>query len=151
MGVDFMKTEIGELLNRTRVLSSAVAWLEAIDTNEKKLIIKSVHEQLQEGIDEDGDIMGVYKEITERITQGRKKAGDPYTLEDTGAFYRSMFVVVLIDAIIIDGQGQKSPIDNLFAKFGEGIVGLTPQNMDKLRKRLKTKYIDYVRKVLQLD
>lgn len=149
--VDVMNTEIGQLLKRVKVLKDAIAWIKAIDTKEKELIIKAIHEQLQEGIDEDGDNMGYYSLMTERITKGRKQQGDPYTLEDTGAFYRSMFVEVALDSFFIDGQAQKSPIDNLFAKFGEGIVGLTPLNLDKLVNRLQIKYIKYVREVLQIN
>jgi len=156
--VNVLNTEIGELLKRTKLLFDAVVWVDSIDTNEKKLIIDSIQDQLQDSIDEDGKGLfsrktqrGYYSEMTEQITKGKKQAGDPYNLKDTGDFYRSMFVDVALDSFFIDGDGQKSPKDNLFTDFGEGIVGLTSQNLDKLIDRLKIKYIKYVRKVLQIN
>lgn len=156
--VDVMNTELGQLLKRVKVLKDAIAWIKAIDTKEKQLIIKAIHEQLQGSIDEDGKELfsrktqrGYYSEMTEQITRGKKKAGDPYNLEDTGDFYRSMFVEVALDSFIVDGNAQKSPKDNLFVDFGDGIVGLTPLNLDKLVKRLTIKYIEYVREILQIN
>ena len=156
--VDVMNTELGQLLKRVKVLKDAIAWIKAIDTKEKQLIIKAIHEQLQGSIDEDGKELfsrktqrGYYSEMTEQITRGKKKAGDPYNLEDTGDFYRSMFVEVALDSFQIDGNAQKSPKDNLFVDFGDGIVGLTPLNLDKLVKRLTIKYIEYVREILQIN
>ena len=63
-----------------------------------------------------------------------------------------MFVIVLKDSLVIDSDGAdkegKAGTDNLFEKYGEGIVGLTDENLAKLRETLRPKYIEYTKKVL---
>jgi hypothetical protein len=107
------------------------------------------------GIDEDGDIMGLYSEWTEMLNP-IKEAGTPYTLYDTGEFYKSLFIDVLAEVFVVDGDGLKTDpetgkITDLFKWLGEGIVGLTEENKDKLVEELKIKYIQNVRKILQID
>lgn len=126
-------------------------WLDVMnDRKIKDEIIRLIQdEQLQKGIDSDGDILGYYSEFTEFITGGRKQAGDPYTLEDTGAFYDSMFVIVNSDSIVIDADGVKED-DDLFIKFGENIVGLTDENIEKIAEIIKEKYVEWlVQRLLQ--
>ena len=63
-----------------------------------------------------------------------------------------MFVIVLNDSMMIDSDGaDKSNGDNLFTKYGDGITGLTDENMEKLVATLRVKYIQNTRKVLGLN
>lgn len=147
---NLMETLIGVKLRRALMLSSSLAWYESFDQQLKKMIINWIQEdQLQKGIDEDGDIIGLYSEWTELINP-EKIAGTPYTLEDTGDFYKSMYIVVLNDSIVIEADPIKGT-DNLFYKYGEGIIGLTEENMDKLREEVRKKYIQFVKNALELD
>jgi len=62
----------------------------------------------------------------------------------------------LTNFFVIDGDGLKKDqetgiVTDLFKWLGEGIVGLTDENSDKLVDELKIKYINYVRKVLQIN
>jgi hypothetical protein len=77
-----------------------------------------------------------------------KLAGTHYTLYDEGDFYRSMYVSVFPDRIEINADPVKSPEDNLFELYGTGIIGLTQENLAKLRERIKLKYIEYYKKTL---
>jgi len=116
---------------------------------QKKILDWIRNDQLQKGLDEDNDVIGLYSEWTEKINP-EKVAGTPYTLEDTGEFYRSLFVTVFNDVFEIDGEAQKSPTDNLFTKYGNGIVGLNSQSKEKLRLEIINRIHEYIRiKILQ--
>jgi len=153
-----MDTKLGLLLKRTSTLTKErVAWQSAFDGKLKNKIIEEwiQNDQLfEKGIDEDGDIIGLYSEWTEMINP-EKVAGTPYTLKDTGAFYKSMFIIVLVDSFIIDGDGKKidefGKVTDLFKWLGEGIVGLTSENREKLKMEITEKFIKYVKEILQID
>lgn len=149
-----MQTELGVKLNKYRLLSDAVAWYDSVDGNVRRQILHwiQVDQLFNKGIDSTGNIIGWYSQLTEILSGGTKKFNTPYTLKDSGQFYREMFVVVLRDALVIDSDGADKPNgDDLFEKYGENIVGLTDENLAKLTEILRQKYISYARKVLELD
>jgi hypothetical protein len=152
--INVMQTQVGTILKRTKMLSDALVWYDSVDGNVRRLILYWIqNDQLRkEGIDEDGDVIGWYSQLTEILSGGRKKFNTHYTLEDTGEFFREMFVIVLADSIVIDSDGaDKENGDNLFTKYGDGIIGLTDENMDKLVAILRVKYYQSTRKVLGLN
>ena len=144
-------TLLYEYLENAKKLDENKAWVYAFSEQSiKDEIIRLIQdEQLQAGIDANGDIMGYYSLFTEWITNGRKQEGDPYTLEDTGAFYSSMFVKVGDDYFIVDADGQKDN-ENLFVKFGDDIIGLTDESIEKLNILVAEKYIEWLLQVGQL-
>jgi len=148
--IDLLETKIGIVLKRFRLLTSTVLWFYSMDQKTQKKILDWIrNDQLQKGLDEDNDVIGLYSEWTEKINP-EKVAGTPYTLEDTGEFYRSLFVTVFNDVFEIDGEAQKSPTDNLFTKYGNGIVGLNSQSKEKLRLEIINRIHEYIRiKILQ--
>ena len=147
--VNVLDTEIGARLKRTKLLFDSVVWFDSVDGNVRRMILQWIqNDQLRkQGIDEDGDVIGWYSQLTEILSGGRKKFMSHYTLEDTGEFFKQMFVIVMKDS---DGA-DKSNGDNLFTKYGDGITGLTDENMEKLVAVLKVKYILNTRKVLGLN
>jgi hypothetical protein len=146
--IDLLGSDLGLLSNRAKKLNVVFAWLEAIDSDTKNKILETLkNDQLQKGINEKGDVIGLYSYWTEIISNGKKQEGDPYTLEDTGAFYNSLFVTVSTDSLNIDGNGKKGE-QNLFDKYTAAIVGLTKESKDKLAEILIPKYQNYVAKVL---
>jgi hypothetical protein len=152
--IDVMDTEIGVKLRKARLLSEAVAWYDSMDFTTRKMILDWIQiDQLTgKGIDSDGDELGTYSFLTEILSGGRKKFGDHYTLNDTGAFYRGMFVVVLKDSFVVDSdQAVKEDGTNLFYKYGDNIVGLTDENLAKLIAVLREKYIAFARRMLDID
>jgi hypothetical protein len=138
-------------LKQARLLNDLDSWFKFFDTATKKEIIRVVQERLRtRGTDADGDVIGYYSLATEFLSGGRKKQGDPFTLFDTGKFYASMFMVVFTDAFMVEGDGKKKGGD-LFEKYGQNIISLTDEELQVVKKRLKTHYIKNARRTLQID
>lgn len=144
-------TSLDILLRRMATLSEAEAWLKIFDSSTKSQIIEWIQQDqlTQKGIDGSGNVIGYYSPITELITRGRKKAYTHYTLDDTGEFYRSMYVAVFRESFAIIANGDKGE-DNLFEKYGKDIIDLTDENLEKLKEIAKEKFIKYIREVLQI-
>tara|TARA_R110000851_G_scaffold15512_1_gene51282 strand:+ start:309 stop:752 length:444 start_codon:yes stop_codon:yes gene_type:complete len=106
-------------------------------------------EQLDIGIDADGDIIGVYSVATEMITEGEKKAGDKFNLLDTGEFRNSIKTRVIKDTngygIGIDADPEKEGGDNLFDLYGERIINLTNDNLGWIINQIKINVIRILR------
>ena len=153
--VDILQTRLGKTLSKARLLSDRVAWYQSFDTILKNKVLDWVrYDQLMKGVDENDQIMGLYSEVTEMINPS-KQAGTPFTLYDTGEFYRSLFMVILLDSFIIDGDDEKinesGDVTRLFDWLGNGIVGLNKQSREKLKKEIIIKFDKYVRDILQIN
>lgn len=148
----FDQTALFEYANKLTALRGQENWIfkKVLDRPEikRKIIELNTERQLgDEGIDALGNILGFYSIATEFLSGGRKKQGDPYTLNDTGAFWASFEVQVYQGHISINAKGQKED-DNLFDKFGIDILGLTDQNLQLLIEDAKEYYIEYYRSIL---
>lgn len=113
-----------------------------------------IEQLFEHGADSDGDILGYYSEYTEMLNP-EKMAGTPYTLKDTGAFYDSFLIYIYknyfeidADPIKKDESGQDT---NLFYEYGENIIGLNEQNLEKTREKIREKYRGELRKLLQIN
>tara|TARA_R110000772_G_scaffold36091_6_gene86619 strand:+ start:809 stop:1276 length:468 start_codon:yes stop_codon:yes gene_type:complete len=91
-----------------------------------------------------------YAILTEVLTNGRKKAGDPYNLYDSGDFYNSMIVLLGNKFFEIKADPIKENA-NLYNKYGEEIIWLSEDSKDKLRERLKEEYRIELRNILLYD
>jgi hypothetical protein len=89
-----------------------------------------------------------YSYLTELLSNGEKKAGDHYTLFDTGDFYRSMVFLLGKDFFEIDADSIKDTGTDLFLKYGEDIVGLTEESKNKLQVELLERYDKEIRRIL---
>jgi hypothetical protein len=143
-------TLIDEHMKKTRLLYDAMAWFESNSRPVLDEVIRMIQEdQLKaKGVDENNTVIGSYSEITEMITAGRKQAGDHYTLEDTGEFFRSMYVTVLMDSIVINGDYGKMQGQDWWRNE---ILGLTDENLEKYSEKIREGFIKYARKVLEID
>jgi hypothetical protein len=141
------QSKLHEMLRKHRQLSEAVAWLEAFTPQMKREILDWIRkDQLTDkGIDSDGRVIGYYSYVTEIISRGRKQQGAHYTLDDTGALYRSMYVTVLREAIEINADDGKIKDQEWYTTK---IIGLTDENTQKLIAEVKKRYIAIFRKVL---
>jgi len=153
--MDLMQTQIGAVLTKFRNIRTQDIWHKVfIDKTLSTMVLEMIKQDqlFKQGIDEDGDIIGLYSEWTEMLNPD-KVAGTPYTLFDTGAFYESMKIVVLNDSFVVEAQPIKIDEDgkktNLFEKYGEGIIGLTDENKEKLAVEIKQRFINEVNKLLQ--
>jgi len=147
-------TKLGELFQRVEALDIIHAWFYAFDKDIEHYVLYLIQkEQLVDlGVNDEGKIIGRYSKLTEKLNP-LKKQGTPYTLLDSGEFFKSMIVKVLKDSFIVDGDGNKTNFIgtiNLFEKYGDKIVGLTEYNKEQLIERLKENYIKYARYILQI-
>lgn len=152
-----MNTTLGDALKRAIQLKHAEIWREVFsDPDFKEQILDWIRwEQLfNEGVDELGEIIGTYSTYTEMLNP-EKQAGTPYTLYDTGEFYRSMSIAILDLAIEIDADPIKTDefgqTTDLFQEYGEGIIGLTDESKTKLVEELIIRYQKETSRLLQGD
>jgi hypothetical protein len=130
-------------------LNDAIAWFDAHTPEVEKLIVHLItFDQLKiNGVDKFNEVIGLYSEITQQINP-IKIAGTPYTLEDTGTFYRSMYIVVLKNSILIEAntghmQDQKW--------WSINILGLNEQNLGIYKAKIRENYISYTRWTLGIN
>jgi len=144
------QTEIDEHLKRVVLLDDSIAWFDAHTEEVKQDILNMIRQDqlFDEGVDSNDEIIGTYSYLTEVLSGGQKRMGDPYTLKDTGAFYRSMFIKVLNDSIYIDADYAKMEDQNWWSV---DILGLTEENLDKYAEMVKKNFILYARRVLELN
>lgn len=145
------RTPFYEFVERFSKLNEVEAWINSFDADLEDEIWKLiVIEQLEKkGVNELGEVIGLYSKRTQEIDP-RKKAGSHYTLNDTSAFINSLAVQVGNDFFTVNGNGQKGNT-NLFERYGDGIIGLTPDNLAIVKEMLKDKFIEYVRELLQVN
>lgn len=152
-----MDTSLGLMLKAAQTkLKTKDIWFRVFrnDPFLRKQILNWIQQDqlFKQGIDEDGDVIGYYGEFTEAINP-EKVAGSHYTLYDTGEFYASMYVAVntnyieiVADPIKIDDRTGET--DNLFNKYGEGIIGLTDENKTKLALAVAIRFRREAAKIL---
>lgn len=151
-----MDTILGEQLRRVKTLNETVFWRTAFSDPAFKTYILDLirNDQLfKEGIDSEGSIIGYYSQWTEMMNPD-KRAGTPYTLKDTGAFYESMIIYIYDNLIEIDAdpikKDEKGKETNLFIEYGENIIGLTDENTEKVALILADKYRQQIIQVLSI-
>jgi hypothetical protein len=154
---DLKNTEIGIVLRRATSISHELIWRNVLnDASFRQWILDLVRKDqlFDQGIDETGDVIGVYSEFTQLINP-KKIAGEHYTLFDTGDFYNSMFLIVMKDSFVIDANPIKVDDDgdltDLFKKYGDGIIGLAEKSRDKLATEMEKRFIIEYRKLLQIN
>jgi hypothetical protein len=144
------KTPIDLHLKRALLLDSAKAWIEANTDELRELIVNLIrYNQLTEqGVNSEGDIIGTYSYTTELLSEGRKKRGEPYDLNDTGDFFRSMYVQVLADSIVVNADYAKMEDQNW---WNINILNLTDENLEVYIEEIKANYVKEARRILELD
>ena len=147
-----------EQLNRVKKLNPtriSKILFDSIRSKEKDLIEINTENQLSDGVDSEGKRLfnkrtkrSVYSSLTEEISGGRKKAGTPYTLEDTGDFYKGFFIETKKDKAVFSSKDSKTPL--LVAEYGE-IFGLTDKNLEAvIQKKLLPLLQKEIRRTLDI-
>ncbi len=90
-------------------------------------------------------IRGGYSPATITIKIAKNQPTDHITLKDTGEFYDSWTVVVKINEIEILANPIKPGGTNLFEEWGDEIVGLNEENLEKYRQYLKRVLLSVIR------
>jgi uncharacterized protein YuzE len=145
------QTEAYLIMKRAKDLNQRLAWFDIFrfDTNFKNQILDEVREQLNQGKNSEGQIVGFYSYATELITKGRKQQGDNYNFQDTGDFFRSLYISYTPESMTVEGDGKKDDEDIIvkYSKDGD-LLGISPENWDWFIEQMKEKYINYARKIL---
>lgn len=145
---------LNDLLRNTKILMDPdIIWNHVFSDKQFQVWILDLirDDQLTEkGVDETGQIIGYYTRYTEELTNGRKRAGEHYTLFDTGDFYKSMVILLGTNYFEIDADPIKENA-NLFTKYGEGIIGLTEESLEKLRVETKRRYQLEIERLFSID
>ena len=95
------------------------------------------------------DIGGDYSPVTIEISKrkGRpKKSASSINLYDTGDFYNSFRVTPFVGGFDIDADPIKDDT-NLFSEWGDDIVGLNEQNLDKIRQEYAKYFQEEISKI----
>lgn len=101
------------------------------------------------GIRSDRTQIGEYTDFTISIKRAKGQRYDHITLKDTGDFYDSFAafvdnsgdIEIETDPVKTDEFGLQT---NLIFRYGEKIVGLTPENLDIVRSKILKPVQDYV-------
>ncbi len=89
-------------------------------------------QQWNEGIDNEGKILGRYSKTTEILTDGRKKAGTTYDIFETGETRRklTLFGMQADKDITFFFDSDSKAVPDLLQLIGPRLFGLTPKNKD---------------------
>ena len=145
----FLNTELAEYAQRlVNLKGQEDSTFKLVLDNEviKKLIIfLNTDDQLgQDHVDSLGqELFNVFTNrsyYSQNDPKGR--AGQPYTLNDTGAFWDSFTVAVQQGRIIIDANPFKDG-DNLFDAYGQDVLGLTDENLQILINEALEQFINW--------
>ena len=144
-----MLGNVKSLLIKAKALNEKDAWNYAVTNNFyiSNKIKDWLIEQLEDGYDGKGEIIGLYSFATENITNGRKRAGEPYDLNDTGFFRASIVVVPKLFVISVFANGKKADED-IIQKYGIEIIQLMKKNKVKLKEIVLNGYLEYIRKTI---
>lgn len=106
-------------------------------------------EQMMAGItSEENPISPTYIPYTQHIKRLAGQPTDRVTLFSTGSFQEGMFTKVQGDGLVTGSTDTKT--DDLTAKYGEGIFGLTDTNADKLKRRSAALLLARIRNILKV-
>lgn len=116
-----------------------------IRTIEKELAAYNRATLFEESQDVDGKPIGFYSPGTEIITDGRKKAGEPFNLFETGFFLESIFAKVQAESIFFGSNDPK--LNEIFQNLlTENIFGLQDDDLNKfIQTRLLPHMIKFFR------
>lgn len=119
---------------------------------EKEIVKLNVDQINKESKDIFGNPIGFYSYMTEVLTNGRKKQGEPFDGDDTGKWLKSFYVDVQGDAFRIFATDPKTHIilDSEFW-LSDDLFGLSNKDLKELiASRLTPFYIKNLRNQLDI-
>lgn len=146
-----MFDDLVRLAKRFKDLDADLILFSILDNQEFKEFIRQLNlkDQLFEGIDSLGVELPPYSEGTQTILDAerentfsfegetkKKIAGQPIFLLSSQEFYDSVTIEITLNSIIFDGNPIKDDGTNLFREYGEEILGLTDENVEKLIQKI---------------
>ena len=129
-----MVEAVDNLLKQLDRLSIDKIVIEAAKEKEVEIIAMNT-EQLYSGIDGEGNrITPLYAQSTIKAKRRKNQPTDRVTLKDKGDFYDSFEVIYREQEIELIARDEKRVY--LFRRYGEQVVGLTEENINKLSELL---------------
>lgn len=119
-----------------------------IKTLEEELVEYNVATLHEESEDVFGKAIGFYSKATELISNGKKKAGEPFDLLESGKFLNDFYAKVQRDNVFFDTKDSKKKevLKNLLT---ENIFGLQEEDLRKVvETRLLPFFHNYFKKQL---
>lgn len=103
------------------------------DLASEKQITEIQESQWDEGKDGNGNLLGLYSKTTEILSFGRKKAGTPYNIFDTGETRKNLYLFpeVKNKDVLFNFDTQSAAMPNLLELVGPRLLGLAPKNQDR--------------------
>lgn len=138
MAIKRYNASIRNLEYRLRAFKDSLpSLLEDIITDKEDVIVSAIaDDQLyRRGINGRGEKIMDYAPYSPVTIKKKKRKGQPttrVTLRDTGAFHKSMFVVVDSDGFYITSDDYKTQY--LIKKYGDEIFRLTDKNFTRILK-----------------
>ncbi len=144
MDLDF--SNIIQLCDNALTITESGAWKFSMSRNDvQNEIIRLNQEQLFEyGIDSNNRSLGDYRPFTIERKQKKEQRIDHVTLKDTGHFYASMKVMYDDETFEVTADDWSRYDRPLFEVYGEDVVGLTPFNLDRIKRYIIQYYYDYI-------
>jgi hypothetical protein len=144
------KTKYYQLIEALNRLNEPEMWRVVLDYALLVRIAEYNREQLKEGERADGTGLPDYSRASVEL-YGKEPGA--IKLFDTGAFYASIEAVIVDDVIAIVSNPVKRDeitgrITNLKEKYRHEIIGLTDENLEKIRGLAKESIIRYIKGVL---
>lgn len=125
-------------LSRTESNLGKIA-AKAIRDNKKFVLSTLKHDQLGEGLDSSGRVVGTYAAATEEVWAKRspkprtsKKTGEPYNFEWTGGFFDSMKVNTENEGYDITSS-RKSELESA---YGTNLTKFTEENSEFINEKV---------------
>jgi hypothetical protein len=116
----------------------------------EEIIYLNTEGQLYQGIDSKENSLGEYTLYTMQLKarNGRLNSNQPerITLKDTGEFYDSFRIELTPEFDLLIKYNPQKDDTNLLKEYGADIIGLTDENMEKIRTIVRQIAVNYIRK-----
>ena len=130
-------TKNAQKIQATKILVNI--YLES-DVQQFILDLNRYAQLFNEGVNIKDEPIGYYSQTTELLSGGRKKAGTPYTLKDTGDFYATFGISLNTDGDVwIVANTIKD--DNDLLNIDKDILGLTVNSTNELIEKITPLFI----------
>ena len=107
-----------------------------IRKNPRIVLFYQEQQLFRKSIDANGQELGFYSRTTEIYSNGKKQEGQPYTMIDTGAFKRGLFVDVKYNKLII--SSTVSDLDEILDNKVFADLDLFDLTEDSERRMMET-------------
>lgn len=128
-------------------------YLEDIIRDKEDVIVSAIadNQLYRRGINGRGEKIMSYMPYTTKTIQNKKRKGQPttrVTLRDTGAFHKSMFVVLDSEGFYVTASDEKT--EELVKKYGEEIFRLTDKNFTRIvRSHIRKELVKRLKRAIR--